>query len=178
MAVDKRNIVLVGMPAVGKSTIGVLLAKQLRYNYVDSDIVIQVNNDATLAELIAAHGNDGFLRIEAEALKTLGPTRSVIATGGSAVYSDDAMHQLRQTGPVVYIRLGVGELASRLGDLKARGVVLKPGQTFAQLFAERAPLYERYADVVVDTTGLSLGRSVEKVAGAMRRWLRLHPFEE
>ena len=177
MPVDKRNIVLVGMPAVGKSTIGVLLAKQLRFNYVDSDIVIQVNNDATLAELIARHGNDAFLGIESAALQTIAPTRSVIATGGSAVYNGEAMEHLRSTGPVVYLRLGVKELEKRVGDLAARGVVLKPGQTFEQLFAERAPLYERYADVVVDTTGLTLGRSVDKVAGAMRRWFRLHPME-
>ena len=176
MPVDKRNIVLVGMPAVGKSTIGVLLAKQLRFNYVDSDIVIQVNNDATLAELIAEHGNDAFLGIESEALQTIAPSRSVIATGGSAVYSEDAMQHLRSTGPVVYLRLGVEELQRRVGDLASRGVVLKPGQTFEQLYAERAPLYERFADVVVDTTGLSLARSVDKVSGAMRRWFRLHPM--
>lgn len=177
MPVDKRNIVLIGMPTAGKSTVGVLLAKQMRYNFTDTDIVIQVNNDATLAEIIARVGNDEFLDIESEAIQTIEPVHSVIATGGSAVYRDDAMQSLRATGPVVYLKLDLAEYIRRMGDPKERGVVLKDGQTLADLYNERVPLYERYADVVVDTTGLSPARSVDATVAAVRAWFAAHPAE-
>lgn len=174
MPVDKRNIVLVGMPASGKSTLGVLLAKQMRYNFTDTDISIQVANDGTLAELIAAHGNDALLRMEAEVLFAIEPTHTVIATGGSAVYSADAMEHLKTTGPVVYLRVAFNELARRVGDVTARGVVMPAGFTFRDLYDERCALYERYADVTVDTTGKGTAESVDAVARAVRVWLDEH----
>lgn len=174
MPVDKRNIVLVGMPASGKSTLGVLLAKQMRYNFTDTDISIQVANDGTLAELIAAHGNDALLRMEAEVLFAIEPTHTVIATGGSAVYSADAMEHLKTTGPVVYLRVAFDELARRVGDVTARGVVMPAGFTFRDLYDERCALYERYADVTVDTTGRGTAESVDAVARAVRVWLSEH----
>ena len=174
MPVDKRNIVLVGMPASGKSTLGVLLAKQMRYNFTDTDISIQVANDGTLAELIAAHGNDALLRMEAEVLFVIEPTHTVIATGGSAVYSADAMEHLKTTGPVVYLRVAFDELARRVGDVTARGVVMPDGFTFRDLYDERCALYERYADVTVDTTGKGTAESVDAVARAVRAWLSVH----
>lgn len=177
MPVDKRNIILVGMPAAGKSTLGVLLAKQLRYNFADSDIAIQVENDGTLAELIAAHGNDALLAMEAKVLGEIRPTRTVLATGGSAVYSADAMAHLKTTGPVVYLRVAYDEVARRVGDVVARGVVMPAGYTFRDLYDERCALYERYADVVVDTTGVSTGRSTDLVARAVNAWLREHPAD-
>lgn len=170
MPVDKRNIVLVGMPAAGKSTIGVLLAKQLRYNFVDTDISIQVENDGTLAELIAAYGNDALLAMEAAACKAIQPTRCVIATGGSAVYNDDAMEHLKTTGPVVYLHVDYDEVARRVGDVVARGVVMPAGYTFRDLYDERAALYEKYADVVVETSGLSVSRALEATARAVTEW--------
>lgn len=178
MPVDKRNIVLIGMPTAGKSTVGVMLARQMRYNFTDTDIVIQVTNDATLAEIIERVGNERFLGIESAAIQTIEPARTVVATGGSAVYSERAMESLRKTGPVVYLKLGLGELRRRMGDPKARGVVLKPGQTLADLYDERVPLYERWADVTVDTSGLSQARSVDAVADAVRAWLAQHPAVE
>ncbi len=174
MPVDKRNIVLVGMPASGKSTLGVLLAKQMRYNFTDTDISIQVANDGTLAELIAAHGNDALLRMEAEVLFAIEPTHTVIATGGSAVYSADAMEHLKTTGPVVYLRVAFDDLARRVGDVTARGVVMPAGFTFRDLYDERCALYERYADVTVDTTGKGTAESVDAVARAVRAWLSEH----
>ena len=178
MPVDKRNIVLIGMPTAGKSTVGVMLARQMRYNFTDTDIVIQVTNDATLAEIIERVGNEHFLGIESAAIQTIEPAHTVVATGGSAVYSDEAMESLRKTGPVVYLKLGLGELRRRMGDPKARGVVLKPGQTLADLYDERTPLYERWADVTVDTSGLSQARSVDVVADAVRAWFAEHPVSE
>lgn len=178
MPVDKRNIVLIGMPTAGKSTVGVLLARQMRYNFTDTDIVIQVNNDATLAEIIARVGNERFLDIESAAVQTIESARTVVATGGSAVYSAPAMESLRATGPVVYLKLGLDELSRRMGDPKARGVVLAPGQTLADLYEQRVPLYERWADVTVDTSGLSQARSTDAVAAAVRAWFAAHPMDE
>jgi len=171
MPVDKRNIVLVGMPAVGKSTLGVLLAKQLRYNFMDTDIAIQVENDGTLAELIAAHGNDALLAMEAEACKAIQPSRCVIATGGSAVYSHEAMMHLKTTGPVVYLHAPYDEVARRVGDLTARGVVMPEGYTFRTLYDERCALYEKYADIVVRTAGLGVNRSLEAAVTEISAWL-------
>lgn len=174
MPVDKRNIVLVGMPAAGKSTLGVLLAKQLRYNFVDTDISIQVENDGTLAELIAAHGNDALLAMEAAACKAIQPTRCVIATGGSAVYNHDAMEHLKSTGPVVYLHAPFEEVARRVGDVVARGVVMPDGYTFRNLYNERAALYEQYADIVVKTAGLSVNQALETAARAVTGWFEEH----
>lgn len=175
MPVDKRNIVLVGMPAVGKSTIGVLLAKRLRYNFVDSDIAIQVRNDATLAELIATRGNDALLGMEAEVLLGIEPERLVVATGGSAVYSAGAMGHLKGTGPVVYLKASYDDVARRVGDVVARGVVMPPGYSFHDLYVERCALYERYADVTVDVTGLSVGRSLDFAATLLGDWFAANP---
>lgn len=175
MPVDKRNIVLVGMPAVGKSTVGVLLAKRLRYNFVDTDISIQVRNDATLQELISAHGNERMMELEAQVLQDIEPSRCVVATGGSAVYSPQAMEHLRSTGPVVYLRIAFDEVARRVGDLDRRGVLIPNGYTFRDIYDERCTLYEFCADVVVDTTGQSVEESVGRVADAVTRYLRSHP---
>lgn len=171
MPVDKRNIVLVGMPSVGKSTIGVLMAKRLRYNFTDTDITIQVDNDGTLAELIAEHGNDGMLGMESRVLLAIQPSRTVIATGGSACYSHDAMEHLRTTGPVVYLKAPYEEVKRRVGDVVARGVVMPEGFTFRDLFDQRTSLYEKYADVTVDIAGLSVPDSLEAACAAVTAWL-------
>lgn len=176
MPVDKRNIVLVGMPAAGKSTLGVLLAKQHRYNFVDTDIAIQVRHDATLAELIAARGNDALLAMEASVLMDVRPSRTVIATGGSAVYSARAMEHLKTTGPVVYLHVPYEEVARRVGDVVARGVVMPAGYTFRDLYNERAALYEKYADVVVETGGLSVNAALAAASKAVGSWLEAHPL--
>ena len=160
----KDNIVLIGMPGAGKSTVGVVLAKRLGYRFVDSDLVIQDRYDKLLHELIEEHGVEGFWRIEEEVNASLTPHRSVIATGGSVIYGPRAMEHLREIGTVVYLKLPLEEVADRLGDLNARGVTLMPGQTLAGLYAERVPLYERYAHEVVDCQGMRIRDVVHRIA--------------
>ena len=160
----KDNIVLIGMPGAGKSTVGVVLAKRLGYRFVDSDLVIQDRYDKLLHELIEEHGVEGFWRIEEEVNASLTPHRSVIATGGSVIYGPRAMEHLREIGTVVYLKLPLEEVADRLGDLNARGVTLMPGQTLADLYAERVPLYERYAHQVVDCQGIRMRDVVHRIA--------------
>ena len=143
------------MPGVGKSSIGVILAKELGCRFTDADLVIQEREGRLLKEIIAAEGIDGFLNAESEALLSIKEDGAVIATGGSAVYSDEAMRHLKETGTVVYLRLPYEDLRKRLGNLRNRGVVLREGQSLKDLFEERTPLYEKYADAVVDEKGLN-----------------------
>lgn len=152
------NVVLIGMPGAGKSTLGVVLAKILGYEFIDADLLIQSKLDKTLQKIIDACGPDGFIEVENEVLCTLSAKRAVIATGGSAVYSDEAMEHLRSIGTVVYLRVSYEELESRLGGLHERGVVMKNGigMSLHDLYEERRPLYEKYADVTIDIDGLSV----------------------
>lgn len=144
------NVVLIGMPGSGKSTIGVVLAKILGYEFLDSDLVIQKREKKRLSQIIEEQGSEGFLQIENEVNASLNPTDTVIATGGSAVYGAEAMEHLQKIGTVIYLRLDYQRLKKRLGNLKNRGVVLKEGQTFLDLYKERIPLYERYAHIIID----------------------------
>ena len=144
------NIVLIGMPGVGKSTVGVVLAKKLGYRFLDSDLVIQDKTGKMLHEIISEQGTEGFLRVEEEINASLDCDRTVIATGGSVVYGPKAMEHLSQIGKVVYLKLSCDAIAERLGDLNERGVALKDGQTLQDLYNERVPLYEKYANITVD----------------------------
>ncbi len=148
-----NNIILIGMPGAGKSTVGVVLAKKLGYRFVDSDLVIQERTGKVLHDIIAEKGLDGFLRVEEEANASLECDKTVIATGGSVVYGAKAMEHLKQIGQVVYLKLSCESIAERLGDLQERGVALKKDQTLADLYAERVPLYEAYADITIDCEG-------------------------
>ena len=145
-----KNIILVGMPGAGKSTIGVVLAKRIGYKFVDSDLVIQEKEGKLLHELIEQYGVDGFLDIENRINAGISCESAVIATGGSAIYGKEAMEHFKELGKVVYLKLPYEEIAERLGDLNARGVTLRPGQTLHDLYEERTPLYEQYADCVID----------------------------
>lgn len=151
-----KNIILIGMPGVGKSTVGVVLAKKLGYRFVDSDLVIQDKYGKLLHELIEENGVEGFWKIENDVNAALEMEKSVIATGGSAIYGEEAMEHLREIGTVVYLKLPLEEIADRLGDLNARGVTLREGQTLSDLYDERVPLYEKYAHVTVDCQGKQL----------------------
>lgn len=162
----KDNVVLIGMPGAGKSTVGVVLAKKLGYRFIDSDLVIQDRYGKLLHELIEEHGVEGFWKIENDVNASLEADKSVIATGGSAVYGREAMEHLRRIGTVVYLKLPYGEVEERLGDLNARGVTLMPGQTLADLYSERTPLYEKYAHVTVECSGKALREVVAQVAEA------------
>lgn len=160
----KSNIVLTGMPGAGKSTVGVVLAKRLGYRFVDSDLVIQERYGKLLHELIEENGVEGFWRIENEVNASLRLERSVIATGGSVIYGAEAMEHLRSIGSVVYLKLPLREVKERLGDLEARGVTLRPGQTVEDLYEERIPLYEKYAHIVVDCAGKQIREVVREIA--------------
>ncbi len=164
-----KNVVLIGMPGSGKSTVGVLLAKVLGYEFLDSDLLIQKREGRLLSQVIQQEGIEGFIRIEEEVNAGIRKTDTVIATGGSAVYGARAMAHLRETGTIVYLKLPLEELQRRLGNLKCRGVVLKEGQTLQELYEQRAPLYERYADVEVDETGLDVEQTLERLVKALGR---------
>lgn len=161
---EKKNIVLIGMPGAGKSTVGVVLAKRLGYRFLDSDLVIQEQTKKLLHELITEHGVDGFLKIEEEINASLDCENAVIATGGSVIYGEKAMEHLREIGCVVYLKLSYEEIEERLGDLTARGVALKDGQTLRDLYNERCPLYEKYAHVVQECDGKLVRQIVEELA--------------
>lgn len=148
------SIILIGMPGCGKSTLGVVAAKYLGLDFIDCDILIQRERGETLASLIARLGVEAFLDVEGETLSRLAPERpAVIATGGSAVLRPGAMEHLRTLGTVVYLRATLSQIESRVSEPHARGVAMGDGATLADVFAERSPLYEKYADVTVDEGG-------------------------
>ena len=157
------NIVLVGMPASGKSTIGVILAKELKYKFLDTDLLLQDATDQTLIEIIAERGLDGFLRFENEIVSRLQARRTVIATGGSVIYGSEAMDHLKANGTVVYLKHRYEVIASRLTNITTRGVVMRKGATLRDLFRERTPLYERYADLTIDADGLTTEQTVQAI---------------
>ena len=160
-----ENIILIGMPGAGKSTLGVVLAKILGYEFIDADLLIQGKLDKTLQKIIDACGPDGFIEVENEVLCTLSTSHAIIATGGSAVYSDEAMKHLSSIGTVVYLQVSYEELENRLGGLYERGVVMKNGigMSLADLYEERVPLYEKYADLTIDINGLSVRDAARKL---------------
>ena len=159
-----KNIILIGMPGAGKSTVGVVLAKRLGYQFVDSDLVIQEKTGKLLYQLIEELGEAGFLELENEINAGLQAKRAVIATGGSAVYGKEAMAHFKEMGKVVYLSLPYKELRERLGDLHKRGVVLREGYTLKELYEERVPLYEKYADLVIDCSGRDIRSVMEEIA--------------
>ena len=163
------NIVLIGMPSSGKSTLGVLLAKRLGLRFVDSDLLIQESEGKLLHQLISEHGNEGFLEIENRVNENIEEIGAVIATGGSVIYRDKAMQHLKTLGKIVYLQLPYEVIERRLGDLKKRGVALKDGFTLKDLYDERTPLYEKYADVVVDLEGNTVMQAVEKLAEVLSK---------
>lgn len=159
----KTNYVLIGMPGVGKSTIGVILAKVLGYEFVDTDLVIQKAEGKLLKDIISEKGADGFIALENRILSGLDVTGSVIATGGSVVYGEEAMRALSKGGTVIYLIQDLDEIRSRLHNIHNRGVVLKDGQTFEALYEERCVLYERYADITVNEAGLNVEETLEEL---------------
>ncbi len=161
---SRDNIVLIGMPGSGKSTVGVVLAKKMGCHFVDCDLVIQEKYHKLLQELIEEYGVEGFWELENRVNVSLNLEGSVIATGGSAVYGKEAMEHLRTIGHVIYLKLPFEEVESRLGDLNARGVTLLPGQDLRALYEERVPLYEKYAHVTVDCEGKMLREIVMEIA--------------
>ena len=158
-----QNIILIGMAGAGKSTLGVLLAKALGMDFIDSDIIIQQRENRLLQEIIDADGIDAFLKTEEEIVSSLGYQNTIIATGGSVIYGQEAMAHLRSIGTVVYLQLSYEQVKERLGDLHARGVTVKPGQTLRDLYNERCPLYASYAHVTIPCDGLRLREVVAQL---------------
>ena len=165
----KSNIVLIGMPGAGKSTLGVVLAKILGMDFVDGDILIQNQVGNTLQKIIDAQGVDGFLQVENDVLAAVDAQNTVISTGGSAIYSDEAMRHLTDIGTVVYLDVSLEELRSRLGSLHERGVVMRKGVSMSldEIFEERGPLYRKYAEVTLQTDGLTVREATRKLVDAL-----------
>ena len=163
-----KNVILIGMPGAGKSTVGVVLAKRLGYTFLDSDLVIQQKYGKLLHELIREHGVEGFWKIENDVNAGLTCDKTVIATGGSAIYGAEAMEHLRSIGTVVYLRLTLSQIEERLGDLTERGVTLREGQDLKALYEERTPLYEKYAHVIIDCDGQKVRELVTRIEREIR----------
>jgi len=155
VAKDKSNIVLVGMPGSGKSTVGIILAKLTSRDFVDTDVLIQISEGRFLQDIVDTRGYMALREIEEKILLSLTCRNYVIATGGSAVYSQEAMQHLKSDGIVVFFSVDLATLRSRINDFDTRGLARRPDQSFADLYEERLPLYEKYADITVDCQDLS-----------------------
>ena len=162
------NIVLIGMPGCGKSTVGVVLAKTTGLSFLDTDLLIQDREQLLLQQVIDAKGLSYFMKAEEEALCSVQCDNTVIATGGSAVYSEQAMRHLKSLGVVVYISLSLQEVEKRLNNLATRGVAGAADKSLAELYAERIPLYEQYADFIIPCDGISLTECMEKIRHQLR----------
>ena len=158
-----KNIILIGMPAVGKSSIGVILAKEIGYQFLDSDLLIQQREGCLLKDILDSRGVEGFLSIENDVNCSINTNKTVIATGGSAVYSREAMEHFKKIGTIIYLKTDFPVLEKRLGNLRGRGVVLKAGQTLKDLYLERCPYYEKYADITVEENEKSIEETLQMI---------------
>jgi shikimate kinase len=158
-----KNIILIGMPGAGKSTVGVILAKTLGMKFVDTDIVLQEHAGRLLQEIIDEDGPESFEKIEEKTILSLHCQNSVIATGGSAVFSRRAMEHLKTGGVVVYLKISFEEMARRLGNISTRGIVLVAGQSLRAMYDQRIPLYEKHADITIDCSEEDFETVVKKV---------------
>ena len=161
------NIILIGMPAVGKSTVGVVVAKRLGFKFIDTDILIQEETGKLLREIIAEDGIEGFLKVEDEVNSKVNVTKTVVSPGGSVVYCENAMKHYKEIGKILYLKVSYDTISRRLKNAKKRGVVLREGQTLQMLYDERVKLFEKYADITVEEDGLSLEETIEKVLDAI-----------
>jgi len=159
----KENIVLIGMPGAGKSTIGVLLAKAINYQFIDTDLIIQNRTNMKLFELINKNGINTFLKIEEDILSELTYKKTVIATGGSAVYGEKAMKHLSENGHIIYIKLSCEEIKKRVNNIKTRGIAMSNGSSIEDVYEERIALYDKYADIIVDCENMNIEESVNKI---------------
>lgn len=162
----KNNLALIGMPAVGKSTVGVLLAKKMGFGFQDTDILIQTREQMTLAQIIETRGLQTFLDIEGEYLKSLDCSGQIIATGGSVIYRASAMAHLEKIATIVYLAVDLSVLTMRLSDLVTRGVAIDPGRGIDELYKERTPLYDKFCDIKIDCRQMNPAQVVSAIAEA------------
>jgi len=165
-----NTITLIGMPGSGKSTVGVLLAKALGKDFIDTDLILQQRYGALLQDILDRMGLEAFLDAEADAIRSLTPASCVISPGGSCVCRAAAMEHLNTLGPVIYLRLTLDTLTQRLDNIQTRGIAMSPGQTLKELYEYRAPLYERYADMTVTSDGQTLEQTVSAVLLALQHF--------
>ena len=164
----KDNVVLIGMPTSGKSTMGVILAKILGYRFLDADIVIQEKEGKKLSQIIEEEGVDGFIEIENRINAGIETEKTVIATGGSVVYGKEAMDHYKNIGKVVYLKVDMDTLTKRLHNAKQRGVVMREGQSLVSLYNERSALYEKYADITIEEKDLSMEEVIDITLEALK----------
>lgn len=163
-----NNIIFIGMPAAGKSTVGVVTAKRIGYRFIDTDLLIQEQEGMLLREIIDRQGIEKFLEIEDQANAKVEAEKAVIAPGGSVIYCDNAMRHYKEIGKIVYLQASFETINNRLKNVRNRGVVLREGQTLQALYNERVPLFEKYADITVCEDGSNLGETVEHVLDALK----------
>ena len=162
-----NNIILIGMPGCGKSTVGVLLAKTLLKGFCDTDLLIQEREGTELYKIIGERGTAEFARIENDVVASVKASNCVIATGGSVIFGEDAMKNLKELGTVVYIKLPLAEIERRVKNITTRGIVMEPGETLASVYDQRTPLYEKYADIIVPCKRAPLEKTVERIIKAL-----------
>lgn len=161
----KSNLILIGMPACGKSTCGVLAAKALCKSFIDTDLLIQQREGYCLQEILDTRGSAYFSQVEFIVLKELEAENSIISTGGSAIYYEDAMKHLKEKGTVVYLRISLEVMLSRIRNITTRGILLREGETIQDMYAAREPLYRKYADIIIDCDELTVEEAVAAVCG-------------
>ena len=164
-----KNIIFIGMPASGKSTIGVVVAKRLGYEFIDTDLLIQTQEKRLLKEIIADIGNEGFLAIENQVNRDVQAEHAVISPGGSVVYCQEAMEHFKKIGTIVYLKVSFEMIERRISNAKSRGVVLKEGQSLRDLYEERTRLFEKYADYTISENSLDLEETIDEVLGLFQK---------
>ena len=162
------NIVLIGMPGCGKSTVGVILAKTLGIGFVDTDLIIQKNEKRLLQEIIDNDGIEKFLDCEAKAVLSFNDDNCVVATGGSVIFREEAFNHLKKKGKIIYLNVSLDEIKSRLDNISTRGVAATKNQTIDDIYNERSPLYLRYADIVLDLKDSNVEQTVEKICNLIK----------
>ncbi len=165
------NFIFIGMPGSGKSTLGKLVADSMHYAFLDTDDMIIDAYGCDLMHLIDQHGVEGFIALESRILQQVQAENTIIATGGSAIYSDTAMKHLKQIGKVVYLKRTLPEIAAQVGDLVARGVVCRCGHTLSEIYQERCPLYERFADIVIPLNEYSVAEAAVHIEQTIQPFL-------
>ena len=165
----KKNLIFIGMPAVGKSTVGIVVAKRLGMQFIDTDLLIQEQEGKLLREIIAEKGQDGFLEIENRVNASVTPENAVISPGGSVVYCREAMEHYKKIGTVLYLKASYQTIKKRIRNPKKRGVVLRDGQSFRDLYNERVPFFEKYADITICEDGCRIEETIENVLNAVKK---------